>query len=337
MGEDDQVWEMPFTPPSSKQPQVNLHHEIDTLHDVSHENTIELPLNISASLPTLHAIERSTFRRPEECLPEFYEHDLDVQRLTHIYDWLWLAGRPEPARPLHRQKILRREITIVEQADLHLVWDGSRIFIKPLPQYLLYKDFWKAARTHNGLRESACGFIRSYSWLIRYESDFTIATELHLIPPTLKWAQWRKLIAECYYTHPPALDSTNVNKRYCYGELRQGRLNLVYRVFRGQIFRGYEYGYNQYGTFFSRNFAWIITVFAYVTIALTAMQVGLATEGLGKDGSFQGASYGFAISSLLLPLILLGMALTLFILIFMNNFIATRKTVQKQKAVGYLV
>ena len=58
----------------------------------------------------------------------------------------------------------------------------------------------------------------------------------------------------------------NVNKRYCYGELRQG-LNLVYRLFRGKIFRGYEYGYNQYGTFFSRNFAGITTVFAYVTIA----------------------------------------------------------------------
>ena len=67
------------------------------------------------------------------------------------------------------------------------------------------------------------------------------------------------------------------------------------------------------------------------------MQVGLATEGLGKDGSFQGASYGFAIFSLILPLILLGMGLTLFILLFMSNFIAIRKTVEKQKAVGYLV
>jgi hypothetical protein len=32
------------------------------------------------------------------------------------------------------------------------------------------------------LKGSALWFIRSYSWLIRYESGFVLATELHFLP-----------------------------------------------------------------------------------------------------------------------------------------------------------
>jgi hypothetical protein len=313
--------------------QLNANHHIegDPPNDIPHQHTF------NTLLPALHSISRTEFRPPEECLDDFYKDDLNISRLNDIHDWLWLAGRPEPARPLHRQKMLRREIVIVEQADLHLVWDGSRIFIKPLPRYLLFPDFWAKSNTKKELQESARGFMRSYSWLIRYESDFAIATELHLVPAELKWPRWRQLVAECYQKDMPVFDSANVNKRYCYGELRQGRLNYIYRIARGSIIRGYEFGYNQYGTFFSRNFAWMITVFAYVTIALVALQVGLATDRLGKDPDFQRASYGFGVFSLLLPIIVTCLALAIFVLIFVNNFIQTRNVVKERKAVGYLV
>lgn len=187
------------------------------------------------------------------------------------------------------------------------------------------------------LRETALGFLRSYSWLIRYESDFVIASGLHLIPSQLKWAQWKKLVVECYRKDSPVLASALVNKRYCYGELRQGRLNYIYRFKRGFVIRGYEFGYNQYGTFFSRNFAWLITVFAYVTIALTALQVGLATEHLGQNPAFQKASYGFGVFSLLFPVIMICAAFGIFVVIFVNNFIHTRNIMKERKATGYLV
>lgn len=72
-----------------------------------------------------------------------------------------------------------------------------------------------------------------------------------------------------------------------------------------RIVRGYMYEYNQYSDFARRNFAWVIVVFVYITIVLTAMQVGLATDRLGKDDMFQNASYGFTVLSILTPLIIL--------------------------------
>lgn len=144
-------------------------------------------------------------------------------------------------------------------------------------------------------------------------------------------------MAECYPKDVPGLTSALVNRRYCYSELRQGRLNHIYRFDRGFIIRGYEFGYNQYGTFFSRNFAWLITVFAYVTISLTALQVGLATERLGQSPAFQRASYGFGVFSLLLPVIIVFVALGNFVVIFVSNFVQTRKIVKRRKDASYLV
>ena len=322
------TFKMPFTPPFPA--------EVEDNHSLAINPTSPL-YTFKPSLPALYISNGTDFRIPDAHPIEFYQADMSVSRLNNIHDSLWLAGKPEPARPLHRQKMLRRNITITEQADLHLVWDGPRILIKPLPRYLLTPTFWTETRMNKELQETALGFLRSYSWLVRHESDFIIATELHLVPPELKWAHWKKLIVECYQKDPPVMVSARVNKRYCFGELRQARLNHIYRFRRGNFIRGYEFGYNLYGSFFSRNFAWLITVFVYVTIALTAMQVGLATDSLGHNAAFQQASYGFGIFSLLLPVLIVCVALGIFLVNFVNNFLHTKKIMKERKATGYLV
>jgi len=68
---------------------------------------------------------------------EFLEQELLVKRINRVQDWLWACGRPMPARPLHYQILLGRNITITENMELHLVWSKDRIFIKPIPLYLL--------------------------------------------------------------------------------------------------------------------------------------------------------------------------------------------------------
>ncbi len=73
------------------------------------------------------------------------------------------------------------------------------------------------------------------------------------------------------------------------------------------------YEYNQYSDFARRNFAWVIVVFVYITIVLTAMQVGLATDRLGKSDMFQNGSYGFTVLSILTPLVI-------FMIIVLNLF-----------------
>jgi hypothetical protein len=248
------------------------------------------------------------------------------------------------ARPLHRQTMMGREIGATEQADLHLVWSESRIFIKPLPTYLLDRNFWDdylCAR--QDLYESAYGFLLSYAWLVCHESDFYVATNTdehpNLLPSGLTWIQWT-IFLEDFLTkanlNNPYLDP--INKRYHYGELREGRLNIIYRLapnLRFQHFiRGYYNEYNQYQVFFRRNFAWLIAIFAYVTIVLTAMQVGLATPRLSQDIRFQRASYGFAVFSIITLVIIVGMMLVLFLVLFTNNFVATLLYDRKHGGIG---
>jgi ABC-type dipeptide/oligopeptide/nickel transport system permease component len=87
--------------------------------------------------------------------------------------------------------------------------------------------------------------------------------------------------------------------------------------------RGYHFGYNRYDVFFRRNFAWLIVVFAYITIVLTAMQVGLATSNLSQDSKFQSASYGFAVFSIIVPVIMVGILLIFFVVLFTSNLLST--------------
>lgn len=74
---------------------------------------------------------------------DFLASELSVNRLNDIYGHLWLAGLPMPPRPLHYQIVLQREITICEKMHMHLVWGDRRIFLKPIPRFLLSSAFWK--------------------------------------------------------------------------------------------------------------------------------------------------------------------------------------------------
>lgn len=264
----------------------------------------------------------------------FLRYELCVPRLHKIYSHLWLAGRKGmPARPLHRQAMMDREISVTEQVDLHLVWGPSRIFIKPLPAYLLDIAFWKEYLcSDKELHESASGFLLSYAWLISRESDFQIATRddvpARLLPKGLSWGQWVTFMQD--FLHGIDLDDhkrLGIDRRYHFGELRANRLNMIYRLapaLRFQYFlRGYYFGYNQYNVFFRRNFAWLIIAFAYITIILTAMQVGLATSNLSKDDRFQAASYGFAVFSILVPVVMVGIAVLVFAVLFTANLLST--------------
>lgn len=48
---------------------------------------------------------------------------------------------PMPPRPLHHQLLLSREISVTEQMDMYLVWMTGRMFLKPIPRFLLEPYF----------------------------------------------------------------------------------------------------------------------------------------------------------------------------------------------------
>ncbi|RYP49044.1 hypothetical protein DL769_011136 [Monosporascus sp. CRB-8-3] len=265
--------------------------------------------------------------------PEFLDRELLVQRLNDIQEWLWICGRPMPPRPLHHQRLLSRDIIISEHVELHLVWWRNRIFIKPLPSYLLDPGFWRANIIDTGDTENqdmcsgnleACarGFLFSYTALIAYKSDFRIAKESGLLPEEVTWEGWKALTADFLEHHR----YDQVNRRYLYGELRLSRLNKIYCFRKGYILRGYSRvaSHTFYGDLLRDNFSVLAAILGYVVVALAAMQVGLGVDRLYENQAFQNMTYGFTVFSLIAPLAA-GVFITLFVLImFVSNWKATK-------------
>ena len=271
---------------------------------------------------------------------ELLRQELGVGRLDDIHNWLWLVGRPMPPRPLHYQKAARRDAVVHEQMDLHLVWDDQRMFLKPIPRYLFDLNFWQdnlsceERRTFASkdttetnicercqIYKCAVGFLLSYASLISYESDLRLAKDANLVPAEVTWPEWRLFIKELLTPE----NRRNINKRYIYGELRLERLNKIYRYTLRSPIRRYLYGYNSYDQFWYNNLARIFSLFAYIAIVLTAMQVGLATNRLQDNNAFQRASYGFTVFSILAPLAFVGLFFVVFVIIFLFNLFATLK------------
>jgi hypothetical protein len=138
------------------------------------------------------------------------------------------------------QKVLGREIVVVEICHLHLTWRDATIFINPCPDLLLNHSTWKAyISTEENLYRNALEFLRTYTPLVRRKSNLKVARELGLPPATLRWARWNqlsRLIVETPFEgfleekDEESGAESKMYDRWCYGELRLGRLNWIHRL-----------------------------------------------------------------------------------------------------------
>lgn len=67
----------------------------------------------------------------------------------------------------------------------------------------------------------------------------------------------------------------------------------------------------------------MLAVFAYFTIILSAMQVGLATGALNQSARFQQTSLGFSAASLLVILLSLALVISVWVFLFFFHLIST--------------
>src|SRR5450755_457712 len=76
-------------------------------------------------------------------LTAFLEQEFLSEDMDGMAPHLWMMSKQSHVNiyALHRQTIKRREIVITEDPKLYLVWIYDRIFIKPLPKYLLSHAF----------------------------------------------------------------------------------------------------------------------------------------------------------------------------------------------------
>ncbi|KAK2033118.1 hypothetical protein LX32DRAFT_635545 [Colletotrichum zoysiae] len=242
---------------------------------------------------------------------EFCNDDLDA-----VADKLWWMSKQDSRNisSLHRQIVKRRTIVVTEEPKLHLVWINDRIFIKPLPRYVGSHAFWRdylgaepgSKGNEDRIRRAALGFIRTYYYLIKYESDFRIAQDpsLSLIPADITWTQF------CNFTSRLAdIQDREVSQRYNYGEIRLTRLNFYAPLLlRKSHFQRVEY---QYGPYLARFYVPILFVMGVVSVVLSGLQVIISVDE-GKEGGDGGRADNAALwFSVLMILVSCGVLVAL--------------------------
>lgn len=287
------------------------------------------------SLPTIAGRSNGAFLVNTD-IAAFLKEDLDLSRLNHIHTHLWMAGRPMRARPLHRYNMYGYEVLGTQQMDLHLLRFSNKVLVKPLPEYLLDASFWEqhlCGADDKDRWESATGWLLSYVWLIVSPLDLKLAHDNSLVPAAITW-QWWKAFVTSFVDKVDMNTLYQVNKRYHFGDLRLSRINTIYRTryFHTHFVRGYLYGYNRYVVFFERNFSWILILFVFLSLVLSAMQVGTALDELSSSTAFMKGSYGVVVLSMVSVAAVLGIVGLFFVAVFLFNMVtAIRHAASKEK------
>jgi uncharacterized membrane protein len=287
------------------------------------DSPTSIPLTALDSLPTISGTGKETFLVNDD-IAGFLKWDLDLHRLNDIHEHLWAAGRPMRARPLHRYKMMAYELMYTQQMDLHLLKFSNKLLVKPLPEYMLDYEFWEEnICSSKDFHESAAGFLLSYVWLVVSPIDLKLAHDHHLLPSFITWHWWKEFVKD-FTTHIDIKALDQVNKRYHFGDLRLGRINSIYRsrYMFTHFVRGYLYDYNRYVVYFQRNFSWILIVFVFFSLVLSAMQVGAGLPQLQNSVYFNRASYGFVVFSMVSVGAILTLVGIIFIIIFFFNMVA---------------
>jgi hypothetical protein len=276
---------------------------------------------------------------PAQDMERFLAAELRTPKLDKLHDYLWLAGLPLPARPLQRQRMMGREIFLTERADEHLVWHQTKLLLKPLPEFLLCHAFWTERLCSDAaLHRSAIGLLLSYVWLIGHKSDFDLSQKMKLIPEEVGWPHWTAFMKD--FLDNIDLDSlVQVDRRYQYGELRLSRLNSMTRFLpfmwsRENFVGGYISTSMWYQAFFERNFSWLLAVFVFISVILSAMQVGLATEQLNGSPPFVNLSYGAALLVIAAVFLAVGIMWVVWCVLFWYHLLSTivfNKSVRRRR------
>ena len=229
-------------------------------------------------------------------------------------------------------------VILCENPQLHLVWYYDRIFVKPIPKYLLSQAFRQYLDTQPfQLREAALGFMRTYSYLIRYEADFRVAQEKGLIPKSEGSSTGsRETTFETFaelITWFDRLSDDCVAPRYSYGELRLTRLNFYSRIFLRKL--TFHHVDAQLGSFLNHAVAPFITGFVIVSVILNALQMELTAQ---PNNAFGTRWTNFAALSRWVSVVALGLAaftaifvLSLMTTIFVHDTWFAMSMVQKKK------
>jgi hypothetical protein len=218
---------------------------------------------------------------------------------------LWLIAVPGAPRSLYYQKFLRREIVIAEELDLHLVWAKSRIFVKPIPDFLINYDFWETyICCEPELYRGACGLLYSYCGLIRFGHDLQVAQNCHLVNVNLDYRAWAEFARKILPNLNPS-DPNTMDTRFHYGELRLHRLDTIYRYSPQQlsvssIFQGFPHALSESYVPYMDQYNNAVSAFGVIVIVLSVFNLSLSAHSQRPAADLQQAAYGFALFAMIL-------------------------------------
>jgi hypothetical protein len=160
------------------------------------------------------------------------------------------------------------------------------------------------------------------------DGSLAASCRLGLIPESISWEDWVGFV-QIVAANLDYQNLHSVNVRYRRGELRLGRVNWIYRLCSQTrhncgFFRRHHFNYYTYESFVERNLTCMTTVVVYVTLILTAMQVGLAENSLKGDDRLNAASYVFTIFSIVVPLFVVVVVLAVTIFAVLKNWMYVR-------------
>ena len=173
----------------------------------------------------------------------------ELDRYCHL-NLLWLVATPSRRHvsSVTHQLVRGRQIVITEHSRLHCVWINDRIFVKPVPAWLLSSTFWnryldsrEAAEyaRHERVLKAAKGFLATYALLLRHESDFEMAKEEKMLPRNVDWDDLCT-----FFSLFESISDQALSARYSYGDLRLSRLNMLAPVANGKM--NYHKVYGRY-------------------------------------------------------------------------------------------
>ncbi|KAK4225237.1 hypothetical protein QBC38DRAFT_501457 [Podospora fimiseda] len=258
-------------PADNFQPQPNnkrLDPDDISFQPITRSFTFNTLTSLEDQFPASYRRENDELQAPDG-IPdvEWIEQELNPKSLHQFMKYLWLAGRPVPPRPLHYQLLLGREIIISESIDHHLVWGNGKIYIKPLPKYMLNPRFWTEvlvcqcppssstnSNSHDGhsqhtkqhhpqpkqneMEMESCHTCPALSarqnalgLLLHYASLITHESDFTLAieKKLLLPMEWPKwrLLIREFLSHSSTNLYAQVSLRFIYGELRLNRLNFI--------------------------------------------------------------------------------------------------------------
>ena len=253
------------------------------------------------------------------------EDELVTTDLDTMAPYMWLMATQSSANisALHHQIVKDRKIIVTEDPQLHLVWLQDRIYIKPMPHFLLSYNLWDevllSPTADKGayqvqIVKAALGYLRSYCYLVQHESDLHIAQrdDLRLVPSDATWEQVSRFLADV-----GSVRDHEVSPRYVFGELRLSRLNFYGKF----ILRRFHYVqlHVQYGSYFAQFYTPLLFFFGLFALALNAMQVELAFNSLADSAVGKLQDFGHVLA--LLSLAWLALITSALLLLFLYRFI----------------